>query len=347
MPPAEDPSVSARIAGIIARSLSAAGGDGPALLQRHGVTLALVDDADGELGLSVEQRLWEEAATLSGDPSFGLSTLERIETAPFAVLDHAVRTSPTVRGAVEALSRYLRVLPGGAEISLDVLRDEACITHHLPGRPDGGGWQRSLFTVASWLHVGRFITGIPWEPREAWFQQAAPAALDEVEAFFGAPLRFQQPVDALTFDAELLDLPVDASESPLASRLRHHDERLAAAPTGSAVIDDLRRALPAALRAGETTAEEVAVRLRQDGRRVQRGLKEAGRSFKEVLDEVRRALALSLLEEDDLAITDVAYLLGYADGASLPRAFKRWTGTSPAAWRADRERAISRPAPEP
>jgi AraC-like DNA-binding protein len=77
----------------------------------------------------------------------------------------------------------------------------------------------------------------------------------------------------------------------------------------------------------------VARRLRVSPRQLQRRLAEEGTSFRELRHALRRSLATSYLEDDRLAIAEVAFLLGFSGSSSFHHAFKRWTGKTPAAFR--------------
>jgi AraC-like DNA-binding protein len=83
------------------------------------------------------------------------------------------------------------------------------------------------------------------------------------------------------------------------------------------------------LREGEPGISSVAEALATSERSLQRRLQAEGSSFRDVVDEARHKLALPYLGDPNLSLTDVAYLLGYSEGAAFTRAFKRWTGLAP------------------
>jgi AraC-like DNA-binding protein len=80
-------------------------------------------------------------------------------------------------------------------------------------------------------------------------------------------------------------------------------------------------------------------------RTLQRHLGALGHTFNALADEVRRDAASLYLKQPDIAIAEVAYLLGFADPSAFIRAFKRWTGVTPKQFRLGAERnSRSRPA---
>lgn len=64
-------------------------------------------------------------------------------------------------------------------------------------------------------------------------------------------------------------------------------------------------------------------------RTLARRLDDEGTSFSKLLDDLRRELAVSHLRDRDISVSEVAFLLGFADANAFSRAFKRWTGAPP------------------
>jgi AraC-like DNA-binding protein len=110
------------------------------------------------------------------------------------------------------------------------------------------------------------------------------------------------------------------------------DEMVAALPRRDDLSAQVRAALAADLRGGPTL-EGVAARLGVPPRSLQRRLAAEGTSYNGLLDQVRHELALRYLRQRELALVEVAFLLGFAEQSVFQRAFRRWTGTSPAEWR--------------
>jgi AraC-like DNA-binding protein len=87
------------------------------------------------------------------------------------------------------------------------------------------------------------------------------------------------------------------------------------------------------MRQGETRIEAVARVLAVSVRSLQRRLAEAGLSYQQLLEDTRRAAAAQYLSDPALSIGEVGYLLGYSEPAAFHRAFKRWHGVPPLAYR--------------
>jgi AraC-like DNA-binding protein len=181
----------------------------------------------------------------------------------------------------------------------------------------------------------RALTAIDFSPREVWFEHSAPADTREHRRIFRAPLRFEQTCHALVLDRGLLDHPLVTADSRLCALLdRQAQDLLARLPRESSVSDRTRRLLREVLRGGDAGVAAIARRLGMSPRSLQRRLAAEGSSYRGLLDEVRREIAVRHLGERDLAISEVASALGFSDATGFYRAFRRWTGASPAGYRA-------------
>jgi AraC-like DNA-binding protein len=105
-------------------------------------------------------------------------------------------------------------------------------------------------------------------------------------------------------------------------------------PDGSPLERALRARLRDALAQGSADAQRLALLLGVSERTLQRRLGELGRRFSEVVEDFRREEAARLLNTPGVHLVEIASRLGYAEQTSFTRAFRRWTGTTPARWRA-------------
>jgi AraC-like DNA-binding protein len=188
--------------------------------------------------------------------------------------------------------------------------------------------------------------GAPVPLHEVTFAHPAGFPVAPYEALFGAPVRFGAPSSALWLPRDAMRTPF-AGRDPVARRYleAHAEQLLAALPAGASagasagvpvppVLAQLREAIVVELATSGAELSRVARRVAMSTRTVQRRLEELGTSYQALVDEVRAAMARRLLRDPARSIVDVAFELGYADLRSFYRAFRRWTGTTPADWRA-------------
>ena len=328
--------VSALIGGVVLHAVAARGGDTSALTAAVGFDPTLATDPDARMPLAMEEALYETAARQLGDDAFGIHAAELLPPGAFDVLDYAVRTAPNLRGALDRLVRYNRLVHDAAEFRL-VPRGEVMRVEH--GYRYGSAVQSrhsAEFTLAAVVLLGRQISEVHFVPRAVEFRHAAPSssssfALAELRRVFGIEPTFAAATNALELDRSVLDRPLPKADLRLSKVVERHAESLLAAHVDPAItiVERVRRVLVGAIGESATTLAAIAERLKMSERTLQRKLADEGASFDAILDDVRKELALRYLADRKLAIAEVAFLLGYSEPSPFHRAFKRWTGKTP------------------
>ena len=303
-------SVSIRSVQPVLMFLRARGYDGAALLREQGVDPEIFRDPEARLLHVAAVRLWEAAVQHTNDPNLGLHVAEAIRPGTFGALDYALRTSASLGAAFTRLSRYHRLLHDAARVELETHRDHAILSHRLPV-PGGAPRPVSEFILAGWLVTSRQATGVDWVPIRACFPHRAPADTSEHHRVFGCPLKFGHSCSELVLSRKLLDLPLLKADPILQGIVETQVVALLAKlPKAEATTDAVRRLLAEELANGPPTLEQIAPRLRMSARTLHRRLDEEGTSFRRVLAEVRRELAARHLREPQLAVGEIAFLLG-------------------------------------
>jgi AraC-like DNA-binding protein len=171
-------------------------------------------------------------------------------------------------------------------------------------------------------------------PREVHLPYPRPTDVAELARTLGGTLIFERTPGALVFETSDLELPVVGADPTLGGYLNDLAEKvLQAMPRAATFQDRVRRAIWSGLRSGRIDLACVAADLAVSARTAQRRLRDEGTSYAALLDDVRRELAMSMLRGKDVAVYEVAFLLGYAEPSTFHRAFRRWTGTSPREFR--------------
>ncbi|MCB9564479.1 MAG: AraC family transcriptional regulator [Kofleriaceae bacterium] len=326
--------VSARIGAMIVQAAVRHGVDPAEITRETGFDPTLAGDPDARIDFAVEEALWATAARLTGDDAFGLHAAEALRPGAFDVLDYAVRTAPTVRAALDRVARYNRLEHDVATFTIGDAGDPEVvrIEHRLAGVGVVQHRHSAEMTMASLVVVAAQISGAPVVARAVELRHAAPASTAEHVRVLGVEPRFDAATNAVELAREVLDRPCPAADPVLARVIERHAEALLAArPDPAARTSQRVRALLAQL-LGEQDASlgAVAARLRLSERSLQRRLADEGLTFDAVLDDLRRELALRYLADPRIAIAEVAYLLAYSETSAFHRAFKRWTGATPA-----------------
>ncbi|GAB3466035.1 AraC family transcriptional regulator ligand-binding domain-containing protein [Kineococcus endophyticus] len=333
-------------AGVVSGALRYArsrGADADTLATAAATTEQLLADPDARVPLASHLRLLRAAAAELRDPAFALHLGADVGMAEVSVLGLVMEASATMGEALVPLQRYgalaLQAYPaaaGGPPFEAEHDGDRLLLVDRRPG-----GTEPELVEEA----VARLVCG----PRRFL---AAPHVLAvdvphprpghgaEYERVLGCPVRFDTGRTALTAAPAGGEL---AGRAAPALRVR------CAAGAGEALLSTLSSSpaagparcreqvedvLRAVVHQGDPGADAVAARLRCSRSTLFRRLREEGTSYRQVLDDLRRELATSYLQAGRVSVAEVAYLVGFFEAAAFTRTFRRWTGTTPGAYRA-------------
>ena len=257
----------------------------------------------------------------------------------FDLLGYIMQSSLNLGESITRMIRYSRLLEEGIEFQLKTQGQVAQITHNISTDPLPLP-AYSQWVLANLLGRTRDMTGLNWTPISVGFHHPLPKNLTAYQQKFRCPLEFNQPVDYIQMDRELLQVPMLQAEPGLCAVLeRYGEDLLKRFPPGSTFLDNVRGVIIEELRRGNVGSERVSTRLGIVPRTLQRQLREAGTSYREVFDEIRRELSVYYLRNSDMAISEVAFLLRFSETSSFNRAFKRWYDLSPGDFRRLRSNA--------
>lgn len=327
--------VQARSARKVLELAEERGADAAAIAHAAGLDRTALDDPEARIPDAVLFRLYELGAEATGDECFGLHIGERVDMRGFDVLGYAVLSSRTLGDALERAARYYAIWTDGTELAIERAGRAARVRYAYRGRRGVEVRHECESTLAMVLAAARAATGVGLVPKRVTFEHAAPSDDTEHRRLFGVRPRFGAEANEVVFDAEMLDLGMVSADAGLCDVLdRHATSLLAERPASAATTADrVRAALRRALGGGDPSLEAMARALGLSARTLQRRLRDEGTSHQELLDAMRREMAERYLERSDVALCEVAYLLGYSEPAAFHRAFRRWTGTTPTAFR--------------
>jgi AraC-like DNA-binding protein len=305
-----------------------------ALLGAIGLDSSILQDTDARISHEKLYALWQEITRSSGDEAIGLRLAENVQPTAFDVIGYAADSSSNVGEALSRVMRYTRLIHEGGKWTLEANGKVVKIVHTISGVhiPLPGAIDQWL--LANIVLNARRMTGLDVIPLKVGFQHKQPEDVSAYRRLFRAALEFEQPLNFIIFDAALLDQPLLRSNPGLCAVLdRYAEELLAKLPQQESLVDSVRREISVGLRGGDPGLEAIAQKLVVAPRTLQRKLKEAGTSHQELLDEMRRELSIYYLQERQMAVCEVAFLLGFSETSAFHRAFKRWTGTTPGEFR--------------
>ena len=299
--------------------------------------LAMTDLVDPAAQLSHEHMpvLWRLLAARCPGEAIALQMAEATPFSFLGPLAYAARYADRLRDVLDLLVRYRAVL--SSELSMTLLErgDETMLrsAHPLDGEDDGHAAELGLGVGVRFLR--QLVPGTQLLTRVE-FTHAAHGPIERYRAFFGVPVRFQQPSNALVMLTSTLAQPMATPDEHLFLYIQHQlDQARARLPhdDGPAEVRQVRAAVAHNAERCQYSAEALARAVGMSLRSLQRMLSAHALTVRQLLDEAREANARQLLADRNLSIEQIAFLLDYSAESAFRRAFKRWTGQSPAGFR--------------
>ena len=268
------------------------------------------------------------------DDWIGLTLAADFDLRKMGVLYYVAASSHLFGDAVQRLERYVRV--GNEALVVRIKKGKVCsVGLSYTGVPRHLDRHQMELLALAFLRLCRQLVGRKFMPVAVRFVHHRSGDLREMTRHFGDCVEFDAGADEMCFEPGLLDIPL-VSGDPFLNELmlKSCEEAMAGrlsnvSPLRTLVENTIAPLLPHA----EVSTRAVAQRIGLSERTLSRRLQEEGVTFGEILDDLRRDLAVRHLEERGLPVSQIAWLLGFHGPSSFSHACRRWTGKSPVQFR--------------
>ena len=318
---------------VFVRVVEMHGVDANALLREAGVDPALLRDPAARIPSTIWDAVGAKAAALIPDPAFGLRAARSWHPSNLGALGHAWLASSTLRTGLERLQRYSRILGEKAQLTITDTRDGLRLTYDHRRRDQILRAIGTDFALSLVLDMCRMNYGASLRPVEVRLARARPGDTEPYRHFYGCPIHFEANEDSFLLAARVAAEPLPTANRQLAGTLDSILTAQLAALDKNNIPARCKSSLLEEITSGEVSEEDMARRLHMSRRTLQRKLSETNTTYQKLVDDTRRDLALRYMEDPRNSITDVTFLLGFSGQSAFSRAFKRWTGMSPTAYR--------------
>ncbi len=289
------------------------------VLKRVGMPTHMLLDPDAWVPRELFLALVNAMSSATGDPHCGIHVGEMESFVQFEAFGAAILDAPTLRTAIGVACRRTSLIQTGTKIRLSENRRTAHLSYSFLGRT-GENPAQYIQGVLVFFQKLLALTGQPTVVDVA-FDHLPCRNSQELERVFGPRLAFRAEENAVVFDRGLLDLPLQSSRAVRRMLPNRPSEEEVVRAVLTNMSDQLAYETP--------TLETSAGVLGLHPRTLERRLARWGVPFESLLDEFRRTRSLQLIQEGAYNLTDIAFLVGYADSAHFTRAFRRWTGRPP------------------
>jgi AraC-like DNA-binding protein len=264
------------------------------------------------------------------DNWIGLTLAADFDLREWGMLYYAAASAHRLGDALQRLQRYVQI--GNEAVTIRIEKGKLChIGFSYTGVPRHPDRHQMEFFQYGCVRLCQQLVGRRVTPVAVSFVHHRSGDLREVHRMFGCPVEFDAAADQISFEAGLLDLALVSEDTFLSDVMSECcDEALAkrslvAGPFRTLVENTIKPLLTY----DEVRADVLAQRLAMSERTLARRLAAEGCSFAEVYDDLRRDLAVRYLEEPNLQVSKIAYLLGFHAPSAFSHACRRWTGRSP------------------
>ena len=303
-----------------------------------------------------ERELWDErvssiavmdhaaaAMQLVRRPSLPIEFGAQVRFEHLGLLGLAVRTAETVSEAVERMVRFHHLFNASADLECVATGQVVCWYWRRLGPRTLGMRFANEVSLTRLVALARQLVG-PMDPLRVQFRHAAPEDDSAHRRFFRCPVEWSAPTEGIVWPAALLQRSLPPVDPAISRYFVEEAERKLAAVAPATMVERVRIAAAQRLEAADADLAGVANALGLTPRQLRAALAAEDVRFRDLIDELRRDTAKTLVESGRHSLTEVAFLLGFSEISALSRAWKRWFG-EPAAGFARTQRSKTRRRP--
>jgi AraC-like DNA-binding protein len=307
------------------------GGDPERMLKEAGLSPLVLENPELIIPFDAFLRLMNIAVQDTGCEYFGLLLSKHLDLSILGAIGLLLQHSDTVGDALNSLVRYYPTRFQGAELELKVEEEIAYLYNHNKQSKEDIK-QNVYLSAGVGLTLMKSLCGKDWTPTELHMTDKLPEFADYLSQFFGAPVRFSQDQNRMVFGASDLNKKIAGKFGQLGRYVQPQiDEMENQLPTD--IVSRTEYLIRILLPEGNCNAENITSLLSTNERSLQRKLKARGTSFRQLVEKVRKSIALQQLRHSDFSKSQLAYVLGYTELSAFTRAFKRWFGVAPSKWK--------------
>jgi AraC-like DNA-binding protein len=318
---------------LIAETLEQSGVDSRAIFERIGLDYGLLELPDERYSLEGMTELWEAAAEATGDPCFGFEVVHHVRPTSLHALGFAWLASSTLRDAFDRLVKYSHLI---SDRSVVETRREEGATYVSIRAKEGTPPYAECSADASlgvMIRMCRMSCGDAFAPIRADIAHERHACFSRHRDWFACAVAFGTPEHGVLIGDAVLDEHLPASNATLAYANEQVIRDYLDARETSGFEKAVEREIVRQLSGGTSSVDSVSLELGVSSRTLQRRLRHAGTSFREIFQRTRLNLAVEYVGSSSRPVGEISFLLGYSEVSNFTRAFRRATGVPPAQYR--------------
>lgn len=292
-----------------------------------------IDMSSTQISQTDMNRLWHAAATLAQDDCFGLRMGQAYCSNTLKLLGLAAVSSATIGAAVQRVIRFFSVF--STQVQLYSVEDDQHTTVYF--QPRGAPHPIHMEALLSHCqHIWRALDpGAGSLVLETRLTGDHEKTRSTCESIFGKRVRLGSKRIAVKLNKHMMANPLPGADAFLVKRLDATLEDMLGAIPNIDFAEQVKQRIRVLVSERVVSEDLVATPFNMSPRHLRRKLSETQTTYEKLLDEVRMELAIRLIQDGKLNLGRIAFEVGFLDPSSFTRAFRRWTGMSPTAFRGE------------
>jgi len=326
-----EPTTLAEVVRLIAEVLKQDYGIDPLpLFEQAGIDSRRVEVSGARVSRESVLQLWDLAAAATQDSSIGLVVGTSIRPTSYYALGLTFLTAENLYESLQRLTNYYRVI-ATVPLKLELVEKgdqvQMRVAYTDPDYPQPLiPFESFLASVVGLCRLARRPDFAPLQLRLAMPNNGRGA---DYQRLLGAPVAFDAPYNALVFNKLDLIAPLPGRSVDLSESSDRVLENYLAVLNPDQVSSEVRRLLLQMLPSGNVSQETISRKMNMSRSTLHRRLRQENTNYKELLESVRRTMAIEYVKDHTHSLSYIAFLLGFSDQSNFSRAFRRWTGQSP------------------
>jgi AraC-like DNA-binding protein len=300
------------------------------LLRHVGLTLEVIADPEERLSVRSQIALLDEAASALKDDCLGFTLARNHDPRQIGLLYYVMASSQTLGDGLKRVARYSRITNEALVVGYRE-GNRLVVSLSYSGVPRHSDRHQIEFCMFGLLRICRMLTGQNIVPQYFSIAHHRAGSTSEMAKFVGTKVEFGADRDEFALNVDARELPLIHADTYLNDLLLKYCEAALAdrRDDSSQLRTRVENAISSVLPHGRVLAEDVARNLGMSKRTLARRLSDEGLNFTEILEHLRRDLAVRYLDDRKLHVSKIAWLLGFHEVSAFTHAFKRWTGKTP------------------
>ena len=319
---------------LVREALSAAeqqGLDTTLILHNAGIAVELIHANKARVSVSAYAQLWIALAEHMNDEFFGMDS-HPMRRGSYLLLSQLVMHAETLAQALSRTLKFLNALLDDIQSEYQIVDDQVLLILHDRGHP------KRMFSYATYLMLVHgllcWLAGQRIQLNQIQLKCQPPLDDQDYRVRFCEHIHYQAAENRISFDAHYLHIKIKQDRHSWYEFMRHTPHNLLIRfKNPNALSTRIRKHLMQVHPAQWLELNELAQRLNMSEATIQRRLKQEGVSYQQLKNDIRRDTAIELLNASEQSLQDISDALNFQDPSAFHRAFKKWTGVSPGAYR--------------